>query len=71
MTTVAELLQPVESDLEDLLGDLRRLIGAGHPILFGVCSAVSAFSMASMTALIALGSAVRAVSGLSSAASEK
>jgi all-trans-nonaprenyl-diphosphate synthase len=33
MTTVAELLQPVESDLEDLLGDLRRLIGAGHPIL--------------------------------------
>ena len=33
MTTVAELLQPVESDLEDLLSDLRVLIGAGHPIL--------------------------------------
>ena len=33
MTTVAELLQPVESDLEDLLSDLRELIGAGHPIL--------------------------------------
>ena len=33
MTTVAELLKPVESDLEDLLSDLRELIGAGHPIL--------------------------------------
>ena len=33
MTTVAKLLQPVESDLEDLLSDLRKLIGAGHPIL--------------------------------------
>ena len=33
MKTVAELLQPVGSDLEDLLSDLRNLIGAGHPIL--------------------------------------
>ncbi len=33
MTTVAKLLQPVESDLENLLSDLRNLIGAGHPIL--------------------------------------
>jgi all-trans-nonaprenyl-diphosphate synthase len=33
MATVAELLQPVESDLETLLSDLRNLIGAGHPIL--------------------------------------
>ena len=33
MTTVAELLQPVESDLDALLADLRALIGAGHPIL--------------------------------------
>ena len=33
MTTVAKLLQPVESDLENLLSDLRTLIGAGHPIL--------------------------------------
>ena len=33
MTTVTELLQPVETDLETLLGDLRNLIGAGHPIL--------------------------------------
>ncbi len=33
MNTVAELLQPVELDLEDLLTDLRSLIGAGHPIL--------------------------------------
>ena len=33
MATVAELLQPVESDLEALLSDLRSLIGAGHPIL--------------------------------------
>ena len=33
MTTVTELLQPVEHDLEILLSDLRSLIGAGHPIL--------------------------------------
>ena len=33
MATVAELLQPVEADLDALLADLRRLIGAGHPIL--------------------------------------
>ena len=33
MSTVTELLQPVETDLETLLGDLRSLIGAGHPIL--------------------------------------
>ena len=33
MITVTELLQPVETDLETLLGDLRKLIGAGHPIL--------------------------------------
>lgn len=33
MATVAELLQPVELDLESLLADLRALIGAGHPIL--------------------------------------
>ncbi len=33
MTTVAELLQPVEADLDALLADLRALIGAGHPIL--------------------------------------
>ena len=33
MATVAELLQPVETDLESLLADLRSLIGAGHPIL--------------------------------------
>ncbi|MCT0217417.1 solanesyl diphosphate synthase [Synechococcus sp. CS-1329] len=33
MATVAELLQPVENDLETLLSDLRSLIGAGHPIL--------------------------------------
>merc|ERR1711965_571371 len=33
MITVTELLQPVETDLETLLGDLRNLIGAGHPIL--------------------------------------
>ena len=33
MATVTELLQPVETDLETLLGDLRSLIGAGHPIL--------------------------------------
>jgi all-trans-nonaprenyl-diphosphate synthase len=33
VTTVAELLQPVESDLDTLLAELRSLIGAGHPIL--------------------------------------
>ncbi len=33
MFTVTELLEPVENDLETLLGDLRSLIGAGHPIL--------------------------------------
>lgn len=33
VATVAELLQPVESDLDALLADLRSLIGAGHPIL--------------------------------------
>ena len=33
MATVAELLQPVEADLDALLADLRALIGAGHPIL--------------------------------------
>lgn len=33
MITVTELLAPVEKDLEILLGDLRNLIGAGHPIL--------------------------------------
>ncbi len=33
MTTVTELLLPVEKDLELLLSDLRSLIGAGHPIL--------------------------------------
>jgi all-trans-nonaprenyl-diphosphate synthase len=33
VTTVAELLQPVEHDLDALLADLRSLIGAGHPIL--------------------------------------
>lgn len=33
MTTVTEILQPVELDLEALLLDLRSLIGAGHPIL--------------------------------------
>tara|TARA_Y100001968_G_scaffold189649_1_gene173810 strand:+ start:136 stop:1107 length:972 start_codon:yes stop_codon:yes gene_type:complete len=33
MLTVTELLLPVERDLEDLLSDLRSLIGAGHPIL--------------------------------------
>ena len=33
MTTVTELLQPVEQDLEALLTDLRSLIGADHPIL--------------------------------------
>ena len=33
MTTVTELLQPVEKDLEDLVLELKNLIGAGHPIL--------------------------------------
>ncbi len=33
MTTVTEILQPVEKDIEILLTDLRSLIGAGHPIL--------------------------------------
>jgi all-trans-nonaprenyl-diphosphate synthase len=33
VATVAELLQPVEADLDALLADLRTLIGAGHPIL--------------------------------------
>ena len=33
MSTVTELLQPVETDLETLFADLRTLIGAGHPIL--------------------------------------
>ena len=33
MITVTDLLQPVELDLENLLTDLRSLIGAGHPIL--------------------------------------
>ena len=33
MATVAELLQPVEADLDTMLADLRSLIGAGHPIL--------------------------------------
>ena len=33
MVTVAELLLPVELDLETLLTDLRNLIGADHPIL--------------------------------------
>jgi len=33
MKTVTELLQPVEKDLEDLIFELKNLIGAGHPIL--------------------------------------
>ena len=33
MNTVTELLAPVELDLENLLTELRTLIGAGHPIL--------------------------------------
>ena len=33
MTTVTELLQPVESDLENLVANLRGLIGTKHPIL--------------------------------------
>ena len=33
MTTVTEILQPVESDLENLVANLRGLIGTKHPIL--------------------------------------
>ena len=33
MTTVTQLLQPVERDLEELILELKNLIGAGHPIL--------------------------------------
>ena len=33
MNTVTELLQPVENDLDDLISELKNLIGAGHPIL--------------------------------------
>ena len=33
MNTVTELLQPVENDLNDLIFELKNLIGAGHPIL--------------------------------------
>jgi all-trans-nonaprenyl-diphosphate synthase len=33
VATVAELLQPIETDLDTLIADLRNLIGAGHPIL--------------------------------------
>ena len=33
MNTVTELLQPVEKDLDDLILELKNLIGAGHPIL--------------------------------------
>ena len=33
MKTVTELLQPVKKDLEDLVLELKNLIGAGHPIL--------------------------------------
>ena len=33
MNTVTELLQPVENDLDDLIIELKNLIGAGHPIL--------------------------------------
>tara|TARA_B100000700_G_scaffold313776_1_gene399323 strand:- start:823 stop:1794 length:972 start_codon:yes stop_codon:yes gene_type:complete len=33
MITVNKLLLPIELDLENLLSDLRSLIGAGHPIL--------------------------------------
>ncbi|MEB3260762.1 MAG: solanesyl diphosphate synthase [Cyanobacteriota bacterium] len=33
MSTVAELLMPVAADLDDLVADLRQLIGARHPIL--------------------------------------
>ena len=33
MNTVTKLLQPVENDLDDLILELKNLIGAGHPIL--------------------------------------
>ena len=33
MNRVTELLQPVENDLDDLILELKNLIGAGHPIL--------------------------------------
>ena len=33
MNTVTELLQPVENDLDDLILELKNLIGAGHPCL--------------------------------------
>ncbi|MFN9646461.1 MAG: solanesyl diphosphate synthase [Cyanobacteriota bacterium] len=33
MSTVAELLLPVAADLDELVADLRQLIGARHPIL--------------------------------------
>ena len=33
MNTVTQLLQPVENDLDDLILELKNLIGAGHPIL--------------------------------------
>jgi len=33
MNKVTELLQPVENDLDDLILELKNLIGAGHPIL--------------------------------------
>ncbi len=33
MTTVTDILQPVDQDLEILVNDLRSLIGARHPIL--------------------------------------
>ena len=33
MNTVTELLQPVENDLDDLILELKNLIGAGHPNL--------------------------------------
>ena len=32
MNTVTELLLPVENDLDDLILELKNLIGAGHPI---------------------------------------
>ena len=37
MNTVTELLQPVENDLDDLILELKNLIGAGHPILQAAC----------------------------------
>ena len=43
MNTVTELLQPVENDLDDLILELKNLIGAGHPILqaaANICSAL-------------------------------